>query len=53
MSDVQVSTFDGLLGTVLPDVRSEHFPARREHDVSARVVSPELRAALAVDCDVH
>ena len=53
VSDVEVSALDGLLGTVLPDVRAEYLAAGGEDDVSAGVMCSQLLSALLVDVHVH
>ena len=53
VSDVEMCTLDGLLGTILPDVRSQHFSTRSEYDVSASVMRPQLLSALGVNANVH
>ena len=46
VSNVEMSTLDGLLSTILPDVRAEDLTARGEHDVSTSVVSTKLSSTL-------
>ena len=53
VSDVQMSALYGLLGAILPHVRSEHLAARGEHNVRAGMVCAELLAAVGVDAYVY
>ena len=53
VSYVQVSTFYGFLGAILPHVRSEYLAARGEHNVRAGMVCAELLAAFGVYADVY
>jgi hypothetical protein len=41
VGDVEMGAFRGLLGSVLPDMGSEHLPASGEHDVGSSVVGPQ------------
>lgn len=47
--DIQMGLYLGLLGTCLPDVRSEHLPARGEDDVRSSVMCLQLHASLDVN----
>jgi len=49
VSDIEMSLLGGLLGTSLPDVRSEDVTARGIHDMGASVMSQKLMSAILVD----
>lgn len=49
MSDVQMGTLDGLLGTILPDVGSKDLSAGGKDDMGASVMSTELASAFHID----
>lgn len=51
--DVQVSLVNGLLCTMLPNMRSQDLPARCENDVRASVVRLQLLASILIDIHAH
>ena len=51
--DVEMSTLNSLLGTVLPNMRAEDLTARGEDNMSASVMCTQLLSTLLVDAHVH
>jgi len=53
MSNIQVSLFGRLLGTILPDVRSKYLSAGSKNDMSTSVMGLELLSSLRVDFNMN
>ena len=52
IGDIQMSNLGCLLGTILPNVRSQNLSTGSENNMSSGVMSLELLSSLSVDCDV-
>jgi len=52
VSDIQMSTFDSLLGTILPDMRSKNFTARSKNNVSTSVMSAKLLTTCRINTNM-
>jgi hypothetical protein len=52
VSDIQMSTFDSFLCTILPDMRSKNFTARSENNVSTSVMSAKLLTTCRINTNM-
>ena len=48
-----MSAFNSFLGTILPDMGSEHFSATGEHDMSTSVMGSQLASTVLIDRNVN